>query len=356
MPMTTTEPVIVGIGLVCPVGLSAPEAAAAVRSASMRFTETSIRDRDFSPFKLGEVPDDGLPPAAKVVERTVGISDRELRLVRLATMPLLECLAVVPLGQRPFPLILALPEVQPVESIDGPRVLRLLIQQAGGRLDAERSSAVDVGRAGGLLSIARAGEMIRAGHTDFAVAGGVDTYRDLYVLARLELDQRVKTATQSDGFIPSEGAAFVVLASASAADRSGLRPLARVSRATQSVEAGHLYSTDPYRGDGLAAAITQLVGLQVVTEPFAAVWSSMNGESHWAKEWGVSFLRNRAAFRDDHGTYHPADCTGDTGAACGPLMVVLAALGARDGYYRSPALVYCSSDRGLRSALAVSNA
>jgi 3-oxoacyl-[acyl-carrier-protein] synthase I len=79
----------------------------------------------------------------------------------------------------------------------------------------------------------------------------------------------------------------------------------------------------------------------------------MNGESHWAKEWGIGFLRNRAAFSERHGLHHPADSLGDTGAACGPILVGLAALGIRDRYRRTPCLVYGSSDRGPRAALAV---
>ena len=51
--------------------------------------------------------------------------------------------------------------------------------------------------------------------------------------------------------------------------------------------------------------------------------------------------------------HHPADCHGDTGAAAGPLMAGLAALGIRDGYRRPPRLVYGSSDRGERAALVV---
>ena len=354
--MTSTDPVIVGIGLMCPVGLTAPEAAAAVRAATMRFTETSIRDRDWSPFRLGEVPDAGLPPAPDAVQRATGVTGREQRLVRLAARPLVECLAMLPETQRQCPLLLALPETQPTEKIDGKRFLQLLAPHAGGRVDIDRSFAVDVGRAGSLVTIGRAGEMIRAGQTEFAVAGGIDTYRDLYVLATLDREQRVKTPTQSDGFVPGEGAAFVLLASPGAATRARLSPMASVSRPAHGVEKGHLYSPEPYLGNGLAATITELIQLQAALEPFSAVWSSMNGESHWAKEWGVSFLRNRAAFAEDHGTYHPADCTGDTGAASGPLMVALAALGMRDGYHRSPALVYCSSDRGARSALAISRA
>ena len=37
------------------------------------------------------------------------------------------------------------------------------------------------------------------------------------------------------------------------------------------------------------------------------------------------FIRNRASFLEDHGMHHPADSFGDTGSACGPLLVGLAA-------------------------------
>ena len=76
----------------------------------------------------------------------------------------------------------------------------------------------------------------------------------------------------------------------------------------------------------------------------------MNGESHWGKEWGVAFIRNRPAFVEGHSMLHPADCYGEIGAACGPMMVALAALGLRTGRSRGPALVYASSDSGPRAA------
>jgi 3-oxoacyl-[acyl-carrier-protein] synthase-1 len=195
--------------------------------------------------------------------------------------------------------------------------------------------------------------VIRAGQRPFMVAGGVDSYRDLYVLGTLDQERRVKSDVHLDGFIPGEGAAFLLLAARGAAEAAGLAPLATLSPAAVAVEAGHLYSEEPYRGDGLAAALARLFGAGALAEPVQEVYSSMNGESHWAKEWGVGFLRNRAGFRPDHGMHHPADCLGDTGAACGPLLVGLAALGVREGYRRSPCLVYGSSDDGLRAALAV---
>jgi len=122
------------------------------------------------------------------------------------------------------------------------------------------------------------------------------------------------------------------------------------------VEPGHLYSEEPYRGEGLAVAVQQLLQSGAARGAIREVYSSMNGEHHWAKEWGVAFLRSSGGFLSDHAMHHPADCYGDTGAACGVLLAGLAALGIAQAYRQSPALVYGSSDRGQRAALVVSAA
>jgi 3-oxoacyl-[acyl-carrier-protein] synthase-1 len=351
------DPAIVGVGMMTAVGLSAAETAAAVRAGAMRFTETPIRDHRFEPFTLALVPDDGLPPLADSLQQAPGLSSREIRMLRLVTGPIAECLASVPPSQRPTGLILALPETKTRRQFDAAAFISHVLKQCGGQLDARRTGATDiVGRAGGLVAIASAAELIRNGQANFMIAGGVDTYRDLYVLGTLDLEKRVKSSVHLDGFIPGEAAAFVLLASASAAAAANLKPLASVTRAAHGVEVGHLYSDQPYRGDGLAATVTQLVDAGVVRGPIAEVWSSMNGENHWAKEWGVTFLRNQAAFLEGHRIHHPADCFGDTGAACGPALVGLQALGMRASYRQAPALIYCSSDSGPRAALAVNAA
>ena len=351
--MANQEPVIVGVGMMTAVGLSAPETAAAVRATTMRFTESTIRDQRLEALTLAEVPEEGLPPLVDALQKEPGLSAREKRLLRLATGPIAECLAGLPDGQPAPGLILALPELQTTRPLDANGFLGHLWKQCGGRFDAKRSAAVDLGRAGGLIAIARAAEAVRTHPSNFMIAGGVDTYRDLYILATLDSQKRVKSATHLDGFIPGEAAAFVLLASAGAAAAANLTPLASVSRVAQAVETGHLYSAEPYRGDGLAAVVTQLVQAGVMNGPIAEVWSSMNGEHHWAKEWGVAFLRNRPAFADPHGMHHPADCYGDTGAACGPSMVALQVIGMKAKYRNAPALVYGSSDHGSRAALAI---
>ena len=348
--------VVVAVGMMTAVGLTAAETAASVRAGVARFAESSIRDHRFAPFTLAEVPEDGLPGMADGVEPVPpapGLTARERRLLRLATMPIRECLAALPPGARAPGLVLALPTAATTRPLDGAALLARLAHQLGGAIDLRASDASDRGRAGGLAAIERAAMMLRGGRVPFMLAGGVDTYRDLYVLGTLDLEKRVKSAAHLDGFVPGEGAGMVLLASRAAAAAAGLPPLAVLSPAAVAMEDGHLYSEQPYRGNGLAAALAGLFGSGVVTEPVRDVYSSMNGESHWAKEWGVGFLRNRAAFLPDHGMHHPADSFGDTGAASGPLMVGLAALGVRDGYRGSPCLVYGSSDDGARVALAV---
>ena len=352
--MSATDPVIVGVGMMTAVGLTAPETAASVRAATMRFVETPIRDSQFEPFTLAEVPDDGLPPLVDAVAGEHTLTDRERRMLRLGALPLLEAVASLPTGERSPGLALALPEMQPGRRLDGARFLSFFARQIESRFDLTRSFAVDEGRAGALVAIARAAQVIRGGQASVMLAGAIDTYRDLFVLGTLDAEQRVKSQRNHDGFIPGEGAAFLLLASAELVARAGIPPLGRLTRVALDEEPGHLYSDTTYRGEGLARTFAQLLSSGDVGAPVAEVFSSMNGESHWAKEWGVGYIRNRSGFLEDVTIQHPADCYGDTGSASGPLLVGLAALGMRDGYRRSPSLVYCSSDRGPRAALAIS--
>jgi 3-oxoacyl-[acyl-carrier-protein] synthase I len=352
-----TEPVlVVSVGIVTAVGLTAAETAASARAGTMRFEASPFYDRKAVPFTLAQVPDDGLPDLADAVRAVPGLTAREGRMLRLASPALRECVAPLA-GRSPrpaLPLCLALPETETTRALDRAAFLLHLGAQVPGVVDPQRSDGSHAGRAGGLRALGQAAAAIQDGQAELVLAGGIDTYRDAYVLAALDAERRVKSMANMDGFIPGEGAAFLLLASPAAVAARGLVPLARLAPGAAGFEGGHLYSTEPYRGDGLAAAFAQLAGSGAIDAPIAEVYSSMNGESHWAKEWGVGFLRNRAAFRPDHGMHHPADSFGDTGAACGPILVGLAALGVKAGYRRAPALVYSSSDHGLRAATVVS--
>jgi 3-oxoacyl-[acyl-carrier-protein] synthase-1 len=353
--MTDEDVVIVGVGMMTAVGLSAAETAASVRSATMRFMETTWLDKRFEPFTVAEVIEEALPDLAPALTKEKGLTYREDRMLRLGAMPLLECIKSIASKEESPGLALTLPETETTLPLDREKFLKLFADQTDGAFDINKSDSSFKGRAGGLLAINQASRMIQEGNSKFMIAGGVDTYRDLYILGTLDLEKRVKSAVNLDGFVPGEGAGFLLLTDGRTARQKDLTPLARISPVCEGFEEGHLGSEKPYTGDGLAAAVEELFQESDLTEPIQEVYSSMNGENHWAKEWAVAYLRNQAAFNSEHGMRHPADCFGDTGAVCGSLLTGLAAMGIMQGYRKSPSLVYCSSDDGERAVVVVSS-
>src|SRR2546429_1944262 len=244
--------VVIGVGMVTAVGLTAAETAASVRSATARFAETSMMDKRFEPFTLAEVPEDGLPELAESLS-SVGLTARETRMLRLGAVALNECLKSLPQGEAAPGLALSLPETDTTRALDGQLFLQRFAQQAARGFDGTRSDASHRGRAGGLAAVGQAAEIVRTGRARFMLAGGIDTYRDLYVLGTLDMEQRVKSAANLDGFIPGEGAAFLLLSRAEA----GAAPPAPPSQIAPALENGHPYSEPPHRGEGRAAARPQ---------------------------------------------------------------------------------------------------
>lgn len=347
--MAAPDVLVVRVGMVTAVGLSAAETAASVRAATMRFGRIDWLDHRFEPFTVAAVPDDGLPDLSPEVAKTPGLSARDARLLRIGARAFAECMGPAGRGTERPPLVLALPEPERQRPLDAGRFLKLFAAQTGGLFDLATSTTLTTGRAGGLVAVGRAAALVRSGKAKFAVAGGLDSHVDLYTLGTLDLEKRVKSGAHLDGFIPGEGAAFLLLATRSTAAAAGLASLAVVSEAAEGFEKGHLASKETYQGEGLATTIQALVQSAPPPKPFVSVWSSMNGESHWAKEWGVAFLRSRPSFDDSLAMNHPADCFGDTGAATGAILAGLASLDAS----RGPALVYASSDFGPRASLSI---
>jgi 3-oxoacyl-[acyl-carrier-protein] synthase I len=354
--MAKTGAAIVGMGMITPVGLTAMQAAASVRAGITRFAETSIYDKRFQPFVMSILPDDVLPALSPELESVVGLTSRQIRMLRLATPALQEAVAGVPDLKR-IPLFLA--GAEPLENRPAPITERFMQQlgiQAEVEFDLAGSKVFPDGRAAGMVALKEALDTLAAGRVESVLVGGVDTFLDLYLLGTMDMESRVLGPGIMDGFIPGEGAAFLLLTSHSKAAHLGKTVSGSIMSVSVGFEEGHLYSDQPYRGDGLAGAFTGLCAAGAVTEPIRELYSAMNGENHWAKELGVAYIRNSTAFYPAYGTHHPADCIGDTGAASGIILTILAAIGISRGYRQSPALVTCSSDRGVCGAAAVSNA
>jgi 3-oxoacyl-[acyl-carrier-protein] synthase-1 len=274
-------------------------------------------------------------------------------MLRLAGQALVQCAALLPKSAASVPVSIAVPSIPGVVGIDRKRFIERLALQADVPLAIASSLAHQDGRAGGLLALSDARDLLLRGAARYVIAGGVDSYRDANVLAKLDVARRVKTSSNHDAFVPGEAAALLLVTTRARAAEDGLDALATYSAAATAFEEGHLLSSTPYRGEALAAAVAQLVARGDMSAPVAEVYSSMNGEHHWGREWAVAYMRQRAQFDEAHEFHHPADAYGDIGAAAGPMLVALTVIGQRKRYRRSPALVYCSSDDGPRSALVV---
>lgn len=351
------SPVVVGAGFVSPIGLCLDEAAAAARARIGRMREIEWLDRRFQPFIAGRVPDIGLPPLAAEHAAALAagmLGAREARMLRLAAAAIAEALSplaetvIDPVGD--VPLLLGLTEQHAGAPFDPAAFLERLDMQVPGRIELPACGAAAHGRAGGLNALREASARLVRGECEFILAGGVDSLVEQALLKQLDAEGRIRNEINTDGFRPSEGAAFLLLATQGAARSRGIEPWVRVLGAAQGFERGHLYADEPYLGEGLAATLADLFRGSAPPSPIESVFCSFNGERYWAREFGVARIRQSQAFVDEPRMEHPAECFGDLGAAHGAALAALAAHALRGGYRPAPALVYASSDRGLRAA------
>jgi 3-oxoacyl-[acyl-carrier-protein] synthase-1 len=347
-----TGVIVVGCGLMTPVGLSALETAASVRSRVQRLTEIEWRDSRFINFTVGIVPEEGLPDLDPELAN-LALSYREARMLRLAAVPLQEALVALPHAAGAIPLLLGTSELQTTVPLNTENFLDRLITQTKASIEPSRSKAFQQGRASGLLAVNEAIELLMQDRAEFVLVGGVDSYIDLYIMGTLDMHKRVRTDVNPDGFTPAEGAGFILLTRAEMAKKYDLSGLAGILGGSRGRESGHIYSDELYRGEGLAETFETLFADVANSPPIGCVYASFNGEHYWAKEFGVAMLRHRSRFADDYQMEHPAECFGDVGAACGPVMLALACLRIKAGYRQCPALICCSSDYGDRAAVLI---
>src|SRR5690348_512183 len=161
--MSMDEVAIVGAGMTTTVGLSAAETAASVRAGTTRVVQTRLRDKQFNPFLIAEVPDDVLPPVADEIAERVPLSAREARLLRLASRPLQMAGEVIQGRGIRVGLALSLPETETTRAVNGPVFLRCLATQTNQAFDADRSDPTHRGRAGGVIALGQAVLTIQSG-------------------------------------------------------------------------------------------------------------------------------------------------------------------------------------------------
>jgi len=343
---------IAGMGMITAIGGSALTTAAAVRARCKGMQMSPVMNKNSKPMTMACVPDAALPLLNGELA-TVNHLLRYTRLLQIATPALDEVMQTVPLKDPP-PLFLAVPETLPgcPPAIPGHFLDHLRIQ-SGAKIQWPLSRLIATGRTGGLQAIELAFKYFESTGKDVVVVGGVDTYLDHFLLGMLDQEDRILAEGIMDGFIPGEAAGFLLLISERVVSKLPTKPLAILYPPGQASEPGHRYSQEPYRGDGLADAM-RIAIQHAPGQRMHTIYSSMNGESFGAKEYGVACTRNNTSMAETVEHEHPADGFGDIGAAFGPVLMGLAALDLQKGYRQGPAVVYCAAEQQARAAIVVS--
>ncbi len=332
---------ITAIGMITPIGVNVEMTAASVRSAVSSYRESAILNKQFNPMILSQVPEEALPALDDELGKQV-LSSRQQRLLRLATPAIQQ---IADKFTEPVPLMLCGPEKLPGRrSVISDKFLQQLMLQTKAPIDLENSYVFPHGRAAGFLALESAMQLLESGSHRQVMVGGIDSFLDLYLLATLDAEDRIQAQGMMDAFVPGEAAAFLLLKQADSSSTVKIYPPGIAD------EPGHRYSKEPYKGEGLANAVSEALSI-TSDRKIQTVFSSFNGENFHAKEWGVAAIRNQHILDSDHNVIHPADCYGDIGAATAPVLMALAAIGIENGHYHKPALVWASSEMQHRASV-----
>ena len=339
---------IAGIGMLTPVGFDTASTAAAVRAGMSVYEASTNFIQEEQPITMTRIP----PEVFKIMDVHIDECSYDKRIIKMAILALREALGAQTI-ETPIPLLLAMPEAhEDVTCIEPEVLIKNLLEQKDLPLAANRVHCMMGGRAAGIQILVWANQYFTQHNADYVLLGGSDSHWVYPRLGRLGEAGRLLAPENMDGFAPGEGAGFILLTRHRQRAMVRDHHLVALSPAGSSQEPGHLHSDEPYRGDGLDHAFKQALD-DYTGEPIRSIFSSMNGEHHWAKEYGVAYLRNKKYFHEKVNVEHPADCYGDLGAATGPVLIGLAASDLLKRPDIASHLVYSSSDGAARAAVRV---
>lgn len=329
---------ILGSGLVSAVGLNSAASCAAIRCALDNFRETRFMDQG-GEWLLGASVD--------LEQAWLGRD----KLLKMATRAILEALQASPgLDPAEVPLLLCLAEPQRPGRLDGLDLsLMRDIEGALGVHFHPGSNVIARGRVSGAVALLNARKLMENGSRHVLVAG-VDSFLQPTTLKAFEQRRRLLSSQHSNGFIPGEGAAAVLLGPTLASEQ----PQMLCVGLGFGVEQAHVEADDiPLRAEGLTLAVrAALAEAGCGLEAFDYRLTDLSGEQYYFKEASLALSRSLRVRKEEFPLQHPADSIGEVGAAIGPAMLAVALNAARKGYALGPN-VFChlGNDAGERAAV-----
>lgn len=329
---------ITGTGLVTGVGLDAPASCAAIRCAIDNFQETRFMDQGGEWIIGCEVPLEQ-PWRGKA------------KLIKMAAAAIRECLAGnLLIDPAETPLLLCLSERDRKGRVidDDNQFFHDLLEELQLEFH-EKSLVIAGGHVGVVLALRHARLLIQELKLKHVLIAATDSLLVAQSLAHYEEHERLLTSQNSNGFIPGEAGAALVVEPVYA----NQEPQLIFAGLGFGVEKAHIYSEEPLRADGLTDAIKESLSDAGCNESILDFKiTDISGEHYYFKEASLAFSRIDRTKREEFDIWHPADCVGEVGAALGIVMLAVLKAACEKGYSKGHhVLAHLGNGDGKRSSM-----
>lgn len=340
--------------MITPVGIGASMVNTSIRAGIKRFTLTDILGDIEAPTKVALVPNKALENTIADTQLKGSFNALQRRMLAMASQALSNLKPSIPDVSIPLFLAGAEPYVQ------GPSLNQYFIERlsesARIKIDIPNSRTLNIGRAGGVEAIEIAFKYMSSTQAHYALVGGVDSFYDFLTMDYLYESSRLLNCNNGDGFIPGEGAGFILLISPNAPDADHFNTNTVLYRPGLHEENDHFFSEQQAMpGGGLSQALRKAFNaLNMPSAIINDVYSSGNGERYYAQELSVALMRNQKLISKPREVIRPSDSFGDLGAAFAPIAVGLVSENMPTEK-RKISSIFCSSDSSARGVICLSS-
>lgn len=335
--MSGSHLAILGTGLVTSVGFDTAACCCAFRAKIARPSETDVIDSGGDPVLAHQV--NLHPPCSGLT-----------KLAKMASMAIQEALQNLDKEQWPgLPLLLCVAEAKrPGRTTGLDDQLLAQIQSELGASFAPTSALVPHGRVGVAVALAQARALVGSASMPGVLIVSADSLLSWETLSHYERGDRLLTGSNSDGFMPGEGAGALWVGAS--AGRSSELMCTGIGFGR---EHAHIDSGEPLRAEGLTQAINASLedaGRQSHEMDFRITDNS--GEHYYFKEASLALSRTLRQHKEFFDIWHPAECIGETGSTSGVAVIAAAREACLKGYAPgSKVLAHWASDAGQRAAV-----
>lgn len=335
--MNSRSITVLGTGLVTSVGFTAAACCCAFRAKITNPFETNFIDSSGDWIMAHQVnldrPCTGLTKLTKMAALVIEEALQDINRDQWHRLPMLLCVAET---ERPGRMA----------GLDD--LLFKQIQDELGVSFASSSAVVPYGRVSVAMALAQARILLESTKISGVLIVSADSLLSEFTLNHYEREDRLLTESNSNGFMPGEGAGALWVGAGG-------------GRASQLLctgigfghELAHIDSGEPLRAEGLTNAIKASLNdseRQMHDMDFRITDNS--GEQYYFKEATLALSRTLRQRKEAFDIWHPAECIGEAGAVSGVAVIAAAREACFKGY--APGhniLTHWANDAGQRAAV-----